>query len=380
MSTNQIPAIPKEILGPFIFSYLKKEDRSIRLVCKLWNELALKYFTLDSKVITNWLDKAIKYKDENFAINLISNININLQTKKKFEIQIIQLVARRGNLIAMEKLLGDLKIDPSVDENVAIHEAAFNGHLEVVKKLLKDTRVNPSESRLWSVPLDSAIGADHLEVVKELLKDPRVNPTKGEIQWASEHGCIEMMRELLKHPKINKLEILIWACEKGYIAIVKELINSGIDLNNPEVESGIDPSMNHNIAIEVASKYGHLEIVKELLKDSRVDPSDDYVKTNGAILFASANGHLEVVKELLKDSRVDPSANNQEALQCAIKNNYLEVVKELLKDSRVDPSANGQAALKAAKTNRRKKIEEELLKDPRVDPSALKRATKRAKK
>ena len=53
-----------------------------------------------------------------------------------------------------------------------------------------------------------------------------------------------------------------------------------------------------------ASEYGRLEIVRELLKDKRVDPS---TWNNHAIRYASSNGHLEIVRELLKDSRVDPS-------------------------------------------------------------------------
>ncbi len=43
------------------------------------------------------------------------------------------------------------------------------------------------------------------------------------------------------------------------------------------------------------------------------------------LLNACENGHLEVVKELLKDSRVDPSYENNEAIKWA--NGY--VVKEL---------------------------------------------------
>src|SRR5690606_17610592 len=61
-----------------------------------------------------------------------------------------------------------------------------------------------------------------------------------------------------------------------------------------------------------ASVHGHLEVVQELLKDKRVDPS---ARDNYAIQYASSNGHLEVVKELLKDKRVDPSAENNEAIQ-----------------------------------------------------------------
>ena len=61
------------------------------------------------------------------------------------------------------------------------------------------------------------------------------------------------------------------------------------------------------------------------------------------------NGYLEIVQELLKDNRVDPSANNNDAIQWASGNGHLEVVEELLKDNRVDPSANDNYAIQMGK-------------------------------
>ena len=55
--------------------------------------------------------------------------------------------------------------------------------------------------------------------------------------------------------------------------------------------------------------HDHLEIVKLLLSDSRVDSS---AESNYAIRWASLNGRLEVVKLLLSDSRVDSSAIREE--------------------------------------------------------------------
>ena len=49
-------------------------------------------------------------------------------------------------------------------------------------------------------------------------------------------------------------------------------------------------------SIRSASRNGHLEVVKTLLSDPRVDPSDNF---NNAIDFASENGHVEIVKTLL---------------------------------------------------------------------------------
>jgi hypothetical protein len=58
--------------------------------------------------------------------------------------------------------------------------------------------------------------------------------------------------------------------------------------------------MAHGCAVRVASQNGHLEIVKLLMKDSRVDPS---ALENRGFRAAAQYGHIEVVRELLKDSR-----------------------------------------------------------------------------
>jgi ankyrin repeat protein len=81
-----------------------------------------------------------------------------------------------------------------------------------------------------------------------------------------------------------------------------------------------------------ACEYNCLDIVKELMKDERVDPSD---KNNWAIRYASEKGHLDMVKELMKDKRVDPSDRNNWAIRYASDWGHLDVVKELLKDKRV---------------------------------------------
>src|SRR3972149_203928 len=53
-----------------------------------------------------------------------------------------------------------------------------------------------------------------------------------------------------------------------------------------------------------ACKHNHIEIVKLLLQDSRVDPNDAH---RSAFILASWNDHIEVVKLLLQDARVNPS-------------------------------------------------------------------------
>ena len=70
-------------------------------------------------------------------------------------------------------LLTDPRVDPSVENNEAIHEASEYGHTEVVKLLLADPRVDPSD--MYNRAIREASTNGHTEVVKLLLADPRVD-------------------------------------------------------------------------------------------------------------------------------------------------------------------------------------------------------------
>jgi ankyrin repeat protein len=123
------------------------------------------------------------------------------------------------------------------------------------------------------------------------------------------------------------------ACHRGNVEMVQKYLNDGID-----------PSKDQNLSIQIASEFGHIEIVELLLQDTknRVDPS---ASNNYAIRYACANGHISVVDRLLQDERVDPSADRNHALQLTCHYmNRLDIVNLLLQDSRVDPfDENNQA-------------------------------------
>ena len=162
---------------------------------------------------------------------------------------------------------------------------------------------------------------------------------------------------LMKNQNLNRLALFECVVRRGLVDKVKILLK----------DSKVDPSDDNNYAIRLASQGGHLEVVKVLLKDERVDPS---ALDNVAIPFASHGGHLEVVKLILKDSRVDPSDDDNYAIRWASLGGYPGVVKELLKDSRVDPSAKHNYAISLATQGGHVEVLKVLLKDSRVDPSA----------
>jgi len=125
-----------------------------------------------------------------------------------------------------------------------------------------------------------------------------------------------------------------------------------------------DPSVRKNFAIRLFSFYGDMRRVRELMQDTRINPSD---YNNHSIRMASFLGHASVVVELLKDGRVDPAAHDNYALKWACINGHVEVVTELLRDGRVDPRTNENEAFCLASRYGHKRVLEVLLKDSRVD-------------
>jgi len=59
----------------------------------------------------------------------------------------------------------------------------------------------------------------------------------------------------------------------------------------------------------LASKNGHMDIVRLLLLDTRVNPGD---RNNCTIRYASKNGHMDIVRLLFSDTRVFNSLSQQD--------------------------------------------------------------------
>ena len=194
---------------------------------------------------------------------------------------------------------------------------------------------------------------------KEYIKS---NIDTDDITEVSKYGLLDEVKRLIQQgvdPTVNNNKSIRWSSEYGHLDVVREL------LKDPRV----NPSVKDNSAIRLSSDKGHVEVVRELLKDPRVDPR---VFNNLPIITSSMSGHVEVVKLLLKDPRVDPSADNNYAIRWASRFGQIEVVRELLKDPRVDPSDKNNYAINYASHYGHTDVIKELIKDSRVRSSLSK--------
>jgi hypothetical protein len=154
---------------------------------------------------------------------------------------------------------------------------------------------DPAETA-YPPPLDitsdgSTFMFPNTKVVQQAMKEGKLVPQGDEDLLQTQYPNVVL--ELLKHgtdvdPSANDNEALMFACENGFVEMVKVL------LQDPRV----DPSARDNEAIRLACRKGYFEIVEALSESPRFHASADM---NKEIVWASNNGHGEVVKSLLKN-------------------------------------------------------------------------------
>jgi hypothetical protein len=109
-------------------------------------------------------------------------------------------------------------------------------------------------------------------------------------------------------------------------------------------------------------------VVKLLLKDPRVDPTDN---DNKALLEAIRRRRTEVVKLLLDDKRIDPNYNDNEAIKLAVDLKIAQMVELLAFHPRMIKSRGYFVAFERACRRGGARIVGMLLLDPRINVSIL---------
>lgn len=207
---------------------------------------------------------------------------------------------------------------------------------------------------------------------------------------ALHHQQLNEVIDLIQNQNVdlcfNDNYLIRYCCEKGYTEIIRILLSE-------DYKRKINSAVENNYCLGVASLYGHLEIVALLLADERVTPYSDWVTgiltfqgkfqkivchwdgshpqtRNSVVMLASAMGHLEIVKLLLKDARVDPSDQSNMAVISACLNGHHEVVRLLMTDSRVDISEDCNFGIERAAMKDDLEMVKILCTDKRVNKGA----------
>ncbi len=127
-----------------------------------------------------------------------------------------------------------------------------------------------------------------------------------------------------------------WAIEKGYLPVIRYLVEHGADIHTPG-----------NRALRTAAENGHLLIVQYLVERGAV--------VNGAVyqysplIYGAQYGHLPIVKYLVEHG-ADAHANDSAALRYSAQNGHLPVVQYLIEHG-VDIHVREDEALRESARN-----------------------------
>jgi len=91
------------------------------------------------------------------------------------------------------------------------------------------------------------------------------------------------------------------------------------------IKHGADVHADNEEALRLASRYGHLDVVKVLVQHG----ADVHASNDGALRLASEYGHIDVVKFLVEHG-ANVHANYDGALRWAFYHSHLEVIKVLV--------------------------------------------------
>lgn len=187
------------------------------------------------------------------------------------------------------------------------------------------------------------------EQINTQIEQIRANTSQGQraVDDALKDLLDTLIRNDIHHGTIRRLldERVCWdatvlpsLCEKG---ARKELI---VLLLSDQREDGGITSDVITASLENAAGKGHVEIVRLLLCDPRMQPGDQSDTLSEAVYAKQ----LDVLDVLLGDERIDPNGDNGHALLCAADDARLVVLQRLLQDKRVNPRANNDEAVKQA--------------------------------
>ncbi len=283
------------------------------------------YKIIDEQEYGNFL--AEQNKESKSCVDNNSNSDMKLSPKDGFYFlgveNILDFVYYGYYLLVIELPMTDVDFKFAEDENMWTH------HKYIVEKMAK--LKDPSSTFRYLIWRSNKIVTHKIMNLKDpltfkyLMNQGAINKTKINFaaKWACEHGYLEVVKFLFGNGadirSCEEYSIFI-AVRKGHFEIIKFLINNGA---NPEIME--------NYAIKCAAEKGYYDIVAFLVDNG----ANFKIKKNYPIRVASEKGHLAIVK-LLIEKGANFKDKNDYAITYALKNGHLDIVKLLVEKGAPD--------------------------------------------
>jgi ankyrin repeat protein len=144
-----------------------------------------------------------------------------------------------------------------------------------------------------------------------------------------------------------------------FIAAVR---NNEIELIKQLVESKtINPTFDDNFSLQIACKYGFLELLKFLVNIPEVIIKEDY----NLFSYGVKSGSVKIINFLLLQPNCNPNEKT-DPLEQAVKFGYTDIVKSFLNDKRISPEINENWLIRQAHYCKRYEVVRLLFKNKYV--------------
>lgn len=166
------------------------------------------------------------------------------------------------------------------------------------------------------------------------------------LSYAAKHGFDEMVTLLIeKGANVNYTNkglkgwtALHYACQKGHLNIVQQLLNANAELHAQTIDPFASPNQKEYSPLHIAAKYNQAKILEALLTRGATVNQTTY-DDETALSLACTSGDLEVIKHLLKakaECSICPKGGHPPLLS-AIEAGKVAIVKLLL-NAGADPN------------------------------------------
>jgi ankyrin repeat protein/nucleoside phosphorylase len=282
-----------------------------------------------------------------------------------------------GDWITLDNLFERYQIRRHTSDASLLYILAEKNLPSLTRSELKRVQHIDIRGERYGFPLLAALALTNENTVRALLTPDTGGYSDSDTpdnrpSYSTEGDYQEAIRYLLKAGRDISSQkdqtVLSWAAERGNIALVKILLETGrVDVNS-KARHGQTP-------LWFAARNGHKAVVKQLLSTGRVDADSKAIYGQTPLSFAAMKGQETVVKLLLATGCVDVDCkiNNiygQTPLSLAAQNGRNGVVKQLLATGQVDvgfKDSSGRTPLSLAAGNGHEAVVKQLLATGRVE-------------
>ena len=207
---------------------------------------------------------------------LVSEFKADMTIPTPYGVTPLKLAVAHGHTYVVHVLMIDYQCPVDVkdqDGYTALHYSCINGYVDIVKILVKCKANVNARTDSGDTPLTLAAINEHDNIVHALLSD---------------YNC-----EVYAKDKDSYSALLHLSCARGYVGIVRTILNGHKSNVNARTDSGATSLM---LAIE----HGHDNVVHALLSDPQC--LVDAKRQNGltALHFSCKSGNVGLVRTLVK--------------------------------------------------------------------------------